>query len=146
MAHELYINLRGKASMAYVNDKPWHGLGQELSAGASIEEWVKEAGMDYEIHASPVKYETPSGIQVMENRNVLYRSDTGAHLSVVGDKYKVVQPLEVMEFFRDLTESQQFELETAGVLFNGQSIGRWPKLERLHGSAARVPRTSSMDT
>jgi phage/plasmid-like protein (TIGR03299 family) len=106
--------------MAYVNDEPWHGLGQKLEAGASIEHWMEQAGMNYGILSAPVMYDTPHGQMVMDNRSVLYRNDTGAHLSVVGNAYKVVQPVEVMEFFRDITESQEFELETAGVLFDGQ--------------------------
>ena len=120
MAHEIYINLRGKASMAYRNDEPWHGLGQKLEAGATIEHWMEQAGMNYSIASSPVEYNTPAGMLAIPSRNVLYRDDTKDHLSIVGDKYKVVQPVEVMEFFRDITESQQFDLETAGVLFKGQ--------------------------
>jgi hypothetical protein len=34
----------GFAEMAYVGKKPWHGLGQELVAGADIETWKQAAG------------------------------------------------------------------------------------------------------
>lgn len=53
---------------------------------------------------------------------VLYRSDTKAPLSVVSKRYQVVQPMEVLEFYRDLTEISGFELETAGVLKNGKKF------------------------
>jgi phage/plasmid-like protein (TIGR03299 family) len=140
MSHEIFINVRGKASLAYVNDEPWHGLGQELTADASLETWIEEAGFNYTIDAAPAQYTTPAGIQVMDSRNVLYRSDTNAPLSVVGSKYKVVQPGEVMEFFRDLTESQAFELETAGSLFNGQkywALARTGKTARIGGKGSK---------
>lgn len=46
MAHELTLNaLTGAAEMAYVGAKPWHGLGQQLAAGATIEQWKAAAGM-----------------------------------------------------------------------------------------------------
>ena len=141
MSHEIAFNIRGKAQMAYVNEEPWHGLGQKLSAGSSIDTWIQEAGFDYTIEAAPVQYTTPAGIRVMDNRTVLYRSDSGENLAVVGDKYKVVQPRDVLEFFRDITESQQFELETAGALFKGQKYWALAKT----GKTARIGGKNSKD-
>lgn len=142
MAHEIHFNIRGKASMAYVNEEPWHGLGQKLSAHASIDTWIKEAGMDYTILSSPVKYTDPLGKDALfEGKNVLMRSDTGAPLGLVGNKYRVVQPAEILEFFRDITESNQFELETAGVLFDGQKYWALAKT----GDTARIGGRGSKD-
>jgi phage/plasmid-like protein (TIGR03299 family) len=53
---------------------------------------------------------------------VLHRSDTGAPLAVVSDGYRVVQPAEVMDFFRELVEIGGFELETAGALSDGRRV------------------------
>ncbi|MEX2322088.1 MAG: DUF932 domain-containing protein, partial [Saccharospirillum sp.] len=53
---------------------------------------------------------------------VLYRSDSKEPLSVVSQRYKVVQPGEILEFYRDLTEKSGFELETAGVLKGGRKL------------------------
>ncbi len=55
-------------------------------------------------------------------QKVLFRSDTNAPLSVVSQRYKVVQPSEILEFYRDLTEISGFELETAGILKGGRKI------------------------
>jgi len=68
---------------------------------------------------------------------VLYRSDTKAPLSVVGGRYQVVQPREVLEFYRDLTEISGFELETAGVLKAGKkfwALARTGKETALKGN------------
>lgn len=119
MAHELYTNADGRTSIAYVGETPWHGLGQALTPASPIEVWMREAGFNYSIIGSPVEFDTASGKGSMPGRQVLYRSDTEDALSIVSDKYKVVQPAEVMEFFRDLTEEYGWQLETAGVLFNG---------------------------
>lgn len=122
MAHELFINQEGMASMAYVGATPWHGLGQQLTENSPIEVWAREAGMDYYIDSAQVHYPAPSGQEMLQfaGKKVLFRNDTGAALSVVSDRYKVVQPLEVLEFFRNLTEQHGWQLETAGVLYQGQ--------------------------
>ena len=133
MAHELDIR-NGKAAIAFVGDTPWHGLGQELTDGASIETWKTEAGMDWQIQESPVMFNTPAGQQVYTDQKILYRGDTNEQLSIVGDNYKVVQPGEVLEFFRELVGLQGMKLSTAGVLFGGRRF--WALAET--GRAAEV--------
>ena len=123
MAHELTIRADGYTEMAFVGKTPWHGLGQELQQDASLEEWRKAAGMDWEIQSAPVRFE-PNGqfgdLEGVENQNVLFRSDNHKPLSVVSKRYKAVQPAEVLEFFRDLVEDSGFRLHTAGTLFDGK--------------------------
>lgn len=118
MADEI-ANVNGKDSMAFVGEKPWHLKGQELTKDASIETWIEEAGMDFEIKSTDVQYQL-NGTQTYTGKKVLYRDDIGTPLAVLSDKYKIVQPKEIMEFFRDLTESAGMYLETAGVLFDGR--------------------------
>lgn len=120
MAHEIATMIDGRSAMAYVGDAPWHNLGQQLTKGASIDTWIKEAGMDFTIAGAEVLYQDQhKNLMPQGSKQVLYRQDTGVPLGVVGNKYRVVQPVEVLEFFRDLVEEQGFELETAGVLFGG---------------------------
>ena len=104
MAHEITQRADGFNEMAFVGETPWHGLGQELQEGASIEQWQKAAGLDWTIESSPVRYEIgdQTGISIpYEGQNVLYRSDNKMPMSVVSNRYKPVQPAEVLEFFRD---------------------------------------------
>jgi phage/plasmid-like protein (TIGR03299 family) len=113
--------------MAYVGDAPWHGPGNQLSANQPIEVWAQQAGMDWSIRESPVSFMTGdtdnlSVIQSFPENKVLFRSDTKAPLSVVSQRFQVVQPNEILEFYRDLTEISGFELETAGVLKGGRKI------------------------
>jgi len=114
-------------NMAYVGATPWHGLGNQLTAKQPIEVWQKEAGMDWDIREAPVRFMTESignlgAIMSFPENKVLFRSDTNAPLSVVGQRYQVVQPREILEFYRDLTEISGFELETAGILKGGRKI------------------------
>jgi len=123
MAH-MIDETTGRSAIAYIGHKPWHGLGQELTPGASIDEWTREAGLGYTVLESPVLYDSPaaSELQQWPNRKVLHRSDTGAPLAVVSDGYNVVQPGEVMEFFRKLVDVGGFQLETAGALSDGKRV------------------------
>ena len=82
--------------------------------------------MNWEIKDTPVCFQThgANGKQVhpFPDQRVLYRSDNLQPLSVVGSRYQVVQPMEVLEFYRDLTEVSGFQLETAGVLKGGKKF------------------------
>ena len=120
MAHQI-------EQMAYVGQTPWHGLGNQLSQNQPLEVWAKQAGMDWRIESSNVSYMAQnergqSIIMPFEEQRVLYRSDTHAPLSVVSQRYQEVQPMEILEFYRDLTEQSGFELETAGVLKGGKKF------------------------
>ncbi|MCT9979480.1 DUF932 domain-containing protein [Acinetobacter sp. I-MWF] len=120
MAHQL-------EQMAYVGQTPWHGLGNQLSPNQPIEVWAQQAGMDWQIESSNVSYmaENHKGQNLIlphDEQRVLYRSDTHAPLSVVSQRYQEVQPKQILEFYRDLTEQSGFELETAGVLKGGKKF------------------------
>ena len=123
MAH-MIDTTTGRAAMAYVGKTPWHGLGQSLTEGATIDEWTREAGLAYTVLESPVLYNTPATTepQCWPGRKVLHRSDTGAPLAVVSDSYNTVQPGEVMGFFGKLAELGGFQLETAGALSDGKRV------------------------
>ena len=109
-------------NMAYVNATPWHSLGNQLTENQPLEIWLREAGMAWDILDGPVLYQSPEGIQSFADNKVLYRSDTLAPLSVVSKRYQVVQPREVLEFYRDLVDLGGFKLETAGVLKGGKKL------------------------
>ena len=113
-------------TMAYAGEKPWHGLGNKLAPQQPIEVWRQQAGMDWKIEESEVRYITGNNnlgvINAFPEQKVLYRSDTRAPLVVVSKRFKVVQPGEVLEFYRDLTSHSGFELETAGVLREGRKF------------------------
>lgn len=116
-------------TMAYANGTPWHGLGHRLAPHQPLQVWARSAGMDWRIEESEVRFLTDDAeskglgtIHAFPHQKVLYRSDTKAPLSVVSNRYQVVQPGEILEFYRDLTEVGGFELETAGVLKEGRKF------------------------
>lgn len=109
-------------TMAYTGATPWHGLGQQLPPGLDIEEWRIAAGLNWEYQKSIVRFSAGEAIGTFGNRFVLHRSDTKMPLSIVSNRFQVVQPGEVLEFFRDLVDAGGFTLETAGVLKGGERI------------------------
>ena len=131
-------------TMAFAGQAPWHQLGSSLPRKQSIDTWAQAAGMQWQILETPVRYLAADSQdsaassaantgypgspvlygEAMEypDQKVLYRSDTKAPLSVVSNRYQVVQPRDVLEFYRDLTEVAGFELETAGVLKAGRKF------------------------
>ena len=121
MSHDLDEST-GKPAMAYVGERPWHGLGEALPPDQDIEKWVQAARLDWSIEMLPVNYQMGGRNHVMRDRFVLARSDTQAALSVVSGDYRVVQPKEVLEFYRDLVEERQYQLETAGALDGGRKV------------------------
>lgn len=125
MAHELV----SASDMAFVGETPWHGLGNKLPKNQPIEVWQRAAGMDFEIKQTEVLFNSASGngsnmlnLRLNQDATVLYRSDNHEPLSVVSKRYKVVQPKDVLGFYRDLVSVGGFELETAGVLKGGKKL------------------------
>lgn len=128
MAHQLDTVSLGRASYASTQ-REWHGLGELMPAGQDIETWAQAAGMEYKVQRAVIRYaaerldpvHTPiNALKTIEDKLVLFRSDTGAPLGVVSDSYKVVQPREVLEFFREWAQANACTIESAGVLFGGK--------------------------
>lgn len=133
MAHQLDI-IDGKATMAYVGQTPWHGLGQRLEAGTDISIWRHESGLDYEVLSAETAYrmtdqEGNVSYREFPGRKTLFRSDTQAPLAVVSKDYKVVQPEEVLQFFQQLSDIGGFQLETVGALKGGLKIWGLAKVD-----------------
>jgi phage/plasmid-like protein (TIGR03299 family) len=132
--HEIDLST-GTPAIAYVGEKPWHGLGQQLKPGTSLESWLRAAGLDWKLERLPVQYLVHGQLKTMDDRFVLVRSDTHAGLSVVSHEYQIVQPSEVLEFYRDLVETCGYTLDTAGALDCGRKV--W--------ALARAGRTEIID-
>jgi phage/plasmid-like protein (TIGR03299 family) len=133
MAHALSIHQNGQVEFAYLEQDglPWHGLGQPMPVGASIDEWRSKAGMDWRIQRSEVRFNTSRTEEVlmkMPEQHVLFRSDNHEALGLVSKKYQVVQPSEVIEFFRDIAKAGGLELSAAGTIYGGKRFWATAKI------------------
>jgi phage/plasmid-like protein (TIGR03299 family) len=129
MAHEITIRTNGFAEMAS-RSQEWHSADthhQIISDDDSIEDIEHKAGMNWKLQRAKVRFATGHGQgaadwSTMDDQHVILRSDTHAPLGIVSDKFKIVQPRQVLEFFRELTDSAGFKIETAGTLFGGRKF------------------------
>ena len=133
MSHELTVRANGAVEFAYLasDGTPWHGLGQALQDGTSIDGWREAAGMDWRIRRSQVRYAVDRDAEqfiTLPEQHVLFRSDTNAPLGVVSNKYQVVQPGEVIEFFRDIAKAGGLELSAAGTIYGGKRFWATAKI------------------
>lgn len=120
MAHQIDMT-NNRANMAYIGGTPWHGLGINMPSEATLDQWRVAAGLDYSVMRTPAMYQ--AGDELLQGEgDILYRSDNKAMLAHVSERYKIVQPREVVEFYRDLTDKHGFAMETIGALSDGRRV------------------------
>lgn len=120
MAHMIDMS-NNRENMAYVGATPWHGLGVNMPAGASLLEWRRQAGLEWEAKRAKVMFQDGPDL-LQGDSEIIYRSDTRAQLGVVTGRYKPVQPAEVVDFFKDLCAENHFSMETLGSLDGGKKV------------------------
>lgn len=128
MAHEV-------EQMAYANAVPWHGLGNNIPSESTIEEWQGAAGLNWTVSKRPVQFhqpEYPGTMSTFKDKFVLARDMDNKPYSVVSDRYKPVQPKEILEFFRDLVKDFGMTIETAGALREGKRVWALAKTGDAH--------------
>lgn len=134
MSHELTIRANKQVEFAYRASEgaAWHGLGNPMQDNATIDEWKTSAGMDWKIQRSKVRYAVsrdPSEPMLeIPDQHVLFRSDNKEALGVVSERYKILHPGEVLEFFRDIVKVGGLELSAAGTIYGGKRFWATAKI------------------
>lgn len=110
--------------MAFVGQKPWHGLGKEVTDESTMlnaAEFLKAANCDWEVKTEPIH--RPDGT-LMPKWKVTYAEIEGKRkdLGIVGKKYQPLQNSEAFGFFQKWLDAGLAKLETGGYLFGGQKI------------------------
>ena len=107
----------------------WHGYGQEILATDTMEQIAKKAGIDYTVSSTPVLYKGLDGkMHEMAGTRVNFRTDNQSALGVVSDQFKNVQPIEILDFFREFCKKNKLSMETAGALRGGKTVWAMAKL------------------
>lgn len=125
MAHEVEI-VNGQAQLAYAGDKPWHGLGVEVSNDLTPKQMMIKAGLNWDVYKEDVF--TASGVKV-PGKQALVRQSNGAILDMVGDDWNPVQNEQAFEFFTEFVLAGDMDMEVAGSLKDGKNIFALAKIK-----------------
>lgn len=117
-------------SMAYTNEKPWHGLGHYIANAPTVEEMLEKAKLDWKIEKRPLAFAIEGNKDegyhnfdgAVNDQFALIRTSDMKCLDVVGNHYKPVQNKEAFRFFKEFVESGKAKLETAGSLRGGRYV------------------------
>ncbi|QNP74998.1 DUF932 domain-containing protein [Streptomyces roseirectus] len=107
----------------YTTTPAWHGLGTVIPGGTEdIDEVLKLARIDWQVVKKPALFEWDDGVRTAKGRHITVRSDTGAALGTVGDRYEVFQNARIFRFLQDLVEQRDAVWESAGALRGGRKV------------------------
>ena len=131
MSHEVEM-VDGVAQMAYAGNKPWHGLGTEVSNDLTPAQMQKKAGLDWEVRKLPLVSEvTVDGKKhrlKSEQKSLVRMSDLKI-LTTVGKDWNPVQNSDAFEFFSEFVLSGDMEMNTAGSLKGGTQVWALAKVK-----------------
>lgn len=113
-------------TMMYVREKPWHGLGTEVSEAPTSADALRLAGLDWEVQQKNIQV---CGGSKIENYKANVRSTDGSVLGVVSDSYKIVQNADAFSFTDELIGGD-VRYETAGSLRGGKKIWLLAKMPK----------------
>jgi phage/plasmid-like protein (TIGR03299 family) len=153
MSHNIDIS-NGRSNIAFLGsrDDIWHRLGTEMQPGMSMDDWRVKSGLNWTAENVPAFAETGQGPVKAEGWRFIVRSDTSHVLGCVSDRYKVVQPKDVLDWFEQyISVDDRFRLDVAGSLKHGEII--WATAKFCEGidvagdwHVARLLMTTSFDT
>lgn len=114
MSHEV-------ETMAYSGEKPWHGLGVNVTPDISTDEMLIAAGLNWTADLVPLFYRLGDR-EASVRQKALVRSSDSALLDVVGEDWKPVQNADALGFFSDFVQQGDMRMETAGSLKSGRHV------------------------
>jgi phage/plasmid-like protein (TIGR03299 family) len=132
MAHEIYIQ-SGKASMFYVGDPPWHGLGTQLNNPATAAQAIKAAKLDWEVLKMPLyANDGHKNCRIPDKYAIVpadrWGTDDCPIFGTVGPYYTILQNRDAFSFFDPIVGKEAAIYHTAGALGKGERIWILAKL------------------
>jgi len=125
-----------------LNKAAWVKAGTAVTA-TSAAEAAKQAGLDWTVSMQPLQayvtndvneYESVTDYYPVENKQAVLKHGTDGNnsvIGVVGNKYKLVQNIEVFNALDTLIDSGEARYAAAGEIKNGSQV--WMVLELPHG-------------
>jgi phage/plasmid-like protein (TIGR03299 family) len=131
MAHNLHIE-NGKASMMYVDEPPWHGLGTALKEPATAQQAITAANLDWEVVKKPLLAFDGKVSHPIPDRFAIIRQDWLGQpkpiFGIVGTEYTPLQNRDAFAFFDAIVGEKAAIYHTAGALGDGERVWVLAKL------------------
>ena len=125
--------VNGKAEAAFALKPAWWDTANEytLDHVPTSDEMIQAAHLDWAVEPQPI---FNADGQIIEGYSTTVRTDSGAHLGVVSDQYRVVQNAEGFRFLDNLLKDNVMRFESAGALRGGRSVwalARMPSVDTI---------------
>jgi len=126
----------GRANIAYVGQKPWHGLGTEITdfdVARNAYRMKTAAGLDWEPYDVPLFYFDPNSktyVQMDRHKGRL-RSDNNGQLGVVGNGHTAWSNEAMFKWFEPFLDAGLLRFETAGSLDGGRIVWALTKTDTV---------------
>jgi len=122
----------GQASMFYINEVPWHGLGTKLDKPATAQEAIEAAKLDWKVVKLPLfagskRIPVPDRFAVVRRTGDLIQK-TDPVLGVVSNEYTPLQNRQAFSFFDPIVGQNAAIYHTAGALGQGERVWILAKL------------------
>lgn len=122
----------GQASMFYINEVPWHGLGTRLAQPATAQAAIQAARLDWKVVKLPLfagskRIPVPDRFAVVRRTGDLIQR-TDPVLGVVSNEYTPLQNAQAFQFFDPIVGQEAAIYHTAGALGNGERVWILAKL------------------
>jgi len=122
----------GQASMFYINEVPWHGLGTRLDKPATAQAAITAARLDWKVVKLPLfagskRIPVPDRFAVVRRTGDLIQK-TDPVLGVVSNEYTPLQNQQAFQFFDPIVGQNAAIYHTAGALGNGERVWILAKL------------------
>jgi phage/plasmid-like protein (TIGR03299 family) len=125
MAHKIME----RDKVAYVGEKPWHGIGQEIGDLMTASEAILHGGLGWQVIELPIFDQ--GGVKI-EGYKGIYRADTKELFQIAHQGYTPIQNDRCFGVFDEIVGSGQAKYEVVGSLQNGRKIwilARIPSLD-----------------
>jgi phage/plasmid-like protein (TIGR03299 family) len=110
-------------TMAYANEVPWHGLGNNVAADMTPEQMMVASGTDWTVSKRQVHFPDTAGKLIQAKGEFVIARDTDDKvLTTVGSTYTPMQNKDMFDFFKKFTEAGGMTMETAGSLAEGKYV------------------------
>lgn len=145
------INKNGQqfAEAMYANKPAWHGLGQVFDPNGTTAPKKSDVLplIDWGVSREPVKLASTN--VVIPKTNALVREDTREVLGIVGERYRVKQNTECLDFVDSLVADHEMTYEAVFSLHGGKKVvflARMPQVDKIANGDVTMRYVSFVNT